>query len=212
MSDSPFRLAVLISGGGRTLLNLHDRIVDESLNAKIDIVVATRADLPGVDRAKQRDLPLTVIDPRAYRNQELKTAEQFHHDLHRAVKNVDLVCMAGFLSLWRIPDDFTGRVINIHPALLPDFGGKGMYGQRVHEAVIASGKKISGCTVHLCDNQYDHGPIVLQREVPVLPDDTADALGERVFEQENIAYPEAVSLFVHDRVRIIDGQVEIARA
>jgi folate-dependent phosphoribosylglycinamide formyltransferase PurN len=100
--------------------------------------------------------------------------------------------MAGFLSLWRIPEAFLGRVINIHPALLPEFGGREMYGRRVHEAVLAAGKTVSGCTVHYCDNEYDHGPVILQRQVPVLPTDTADDLAARVFAEECIAYPEAI--------------------
>ncbi|HEY3243774.1 MAG TPA: formyltransferase family protein, partial [Phycisphaerae bacterium] len=104
-----------------------------------------------------------------------------------------------FLSLWRIPAEFEGRVLNIHPALLPSFGGAGMHGQRVHEAVLAAGCTESGCTVHLADNQYDHGPIVIQRRVPVLPGDTPETLAERVFEQEKLAYPEAIRLFAAGR-------------
>jgi phosphoribosylglycinamide formyltransferase-1 len=109
--------------------------------------------------------------------------------------------MAGFLSLWTIPSDFQGRVLNIHPALLsptegghPRFGGKGMHGHHVHEAVLAAGETESGCTVHYADNTYDTGPIILQKKVPVLPTDTPDALAARVFEQEKFAYPEAIRL------------------
>ena len=104
------------------------------------------------------------------------------------------MCMAGFSCLWRIPPGFEGRVINIHPALLPDFGGRGYYGLRVHEAVLAAGCKTSGCTVHYCDNEYDHGPTILQRTVPVLSDDTPDTLADRVFREERIAYPEAIRI------------------
>jgi folate-dependent phosphoribosylglycinamide formyltransferase PurN len=117
--------------------------------------------------------------------------------------------MAGFLSLWRIPEDRFGWVINIHPALLPDFGGKGMYGHRVHEAVLAAGRTESGCTVHFCDNEYDHGPIILQRKVRIKPNDTADTLAARVFEQECVAYPEAVRLFCEDRIRLEGRRVTI---
>ena len=109
-----------------------------------------------------------------------------------AAARVDLVCMAGFTALWRIGPEFQGRVLNIHPALLPKFGGKGFYGDRVHQAVLAAGETESGCTVHLCDNQYDHGPVIVRRRVPVLPDDTVESLAARVFEQELIAYPQAV--------------------
>ena len=104
-----------------------------------------------------------------------------------------------------------GRVINIHPALLPEFGGRGMYGMRVHRAVLDAGRKIAGCTVHFCDNQYDHGPVILQRSVPVLPDDTPERLATRVFEQECVAYPEAITLFAQGRIEWKDGDVRIAR-
>ena len=108
--------------------------------------------------------------------------------------DVDLVTLAGFLCHLEIPDDFAGRVMNIHPALIPAFCGKGMYGEKVHAAVLERGCKVSGCTVHFADNEYDHGPIILQRAVPVLDDDTPDTLAARVFEQECEAYPEAIRL------------------
>jgi len=181
-------------------LNLHQRIEDRSLRAVIATVVSSREDVAGVERSREAGLPTLVIERRGL------TPDAFQRELTQAVAGADLVCMAGFLSLWRIPDEFYGKVINIHPALLPEFGGAEMYGRRVHEAVLAAGKTISGCTVHFCDNQYDHGPIILQRTVPVLPDDTADALAGRVFEQECIAYPEAIRLFAAGRLRI-DGQV-----
>ena len=119
-------------------------------------------------------------------------------------------------SAWRascsssqVPDDFLGRVMNIHPALIPAFCGKGYYGHHVHEAVLAYGVKVSGCTVHFADNEYDHGPIILQRAVPVLDDDTPDTLAARVFEQECEAYPEAIRLFAEGRLRIEGRRVKI---
>ena len=205
LPPDPIRLAVLISGGGRTLLNLHQRIEDGSLRAVIATVVSSREDVAGVERSREAGLPTLVIERRGL------TSDAFQRELTHAVAGADLVCMAGFLSLWRIPDEFYGKVINIHPALLPQFGGAGMYGRRVHEAVLAAGKTISGCTVHFCDNQYDHGPIILQRTVPVLPDDTADTLAGRVFEQECIAYPEAIRLFADGRVSLHAGVVRITR-
>src|SRR5947208_11194378 len=113
--------------------------------------------------------------------------------------------MAGFLQLLHVPDDYLGRVMNIHPALIPAFCGKGYYGQRVHEAVLAYGAKVSGCTVHFADNVYDHGPIILQRVVEVRDDDTPEALAARVHEQEHDAYPEAIRLFAEGRLRL-DGR------
>lgn len=179
-------------------MNLHERIVDGTLNATIERVISSRGDVLGVQRAKELGLPVKVVE-RAKRD-----AAAFQSSLTSAVSDVDLVCMAGFLSLWQIPDAYSGRVINIHPALLPDFGGPGMYGHHVHEAVLAAGRTESGCTVHYCDNEYDHGPIILQRKVPVLPDDSADSLAARVFEQECIAYPEAIR-------RIADGSLRCAK-
>src|SRR5207245_10586693 len=123
--------------------------------------------------------------------------------------HADLVCLGGFLQLVRVPEDFLGRVMNIHPALIPAFCGKGFYGHRVHEAVLAYGAKVSGCTVHFADNVYDHGPIVLQRTVAVLEDDTADSLAARVFEQECEAYPAAVQLFSEGRLKIEGRRVRV---
>lgn len=197
--DAPsnkLRLAVLISGGGRTLVNLQEHILAGSVDASIEVVVSSHGDAKGVERSQRLGLPTTIIAHRALGDGE------FQRQLTAAVSGVDLVCMAGFLCLWRIPDAMSGRVINIHPALLPAFGGKGMYGRRVHEAVLAAGATRSGCTVHYCDNEYDHGPIIMQRDVEVLPGDTADALASRVFEQECIAYPQAVSLIAQGSVRL----------
>jgi phosphoribosylglycinamide formyltransferase 1 len=115
---------------------------------------------------------------------------------------VELVAMAGFLKHVLIPADFAGRVMNIHPALIPAFCGAGFYGERVHRAALEYGVKVSGCTVHFVDNHYDHGPIILQRTVPVHPDDTPQTLAARVFEQECQAYPEAIRLYAAGRLRI----------
>ena len=201
--DNPLRLGVLLSGGGRTMLNLHDRIRDGTLSARIEVVVSSRADAPGVERARQRGLRVVIVPRR-----ELTEAE-FQRRITAAVDGVDLVCMAGFLSLWTIPPDFAGRVMNIHPALLPAFGGPGMYGERVHRAVIASGAKETGCTVHFCDNEYDRGPIILQRRTAVLAGDTEGSLAARVFAQECLAYPEAVRLFAEGKLRMEGGRAVI---
>ena len=203
MPVKSIRLAALISGGGRTLLNLHERTQDGSLPATIEAVISSRHDAPGVERARRAGLPVTVIERRRLSEPDFQKA------LTAAIGEVDLSCMAGFLSLWHIPECFRGRVLNIHPALLPDFGGHGMYGMRVHEAVLAAGCTQSGCTVHFCDNEYDHGPIVLQRRVSVHPNDTPDDLAQRVFAEECIAYPEAVKLFAEGRLRIDAQQVTI---
>jgi phosphoribosylglycinamide formyltransferase 1 len=189
---APIRLAVLVSGGGTTLQNLLDRIADGRLQAEIALVVSSKADAFGLERASKAGLPSLVVN-----RKEAGSLEEFSRRIFAACREAraELVCLAGFLHLIRVPDDFLGRVMNIHPALIPAFCGKGWYGHRVHEAVLQSGVKVSGCTVHFADNEYDHGPIILQRTVPVLDNDTPDTLAARVFEQECEAYPEAIKLF-----------------
>ncbi len=187
--SAPIRLAVLISGGGRTLQNLHDRIRAGTLTARIAVVLSSRPDAHGVERARAADLPVVVVDRRPQPDDEA-----FSRAVWDALQphGPGLVVLAGFLSFLRIPAEWTGRVINIHPALLPRFGGKGCYGDRVHRAVLRAGETVSGCTVHLVDNEYDHGRILLQRPVPVLAGDTVETLAHRVFEAESEAYPEAI--------------------
>ena len=200
------RLGVLLSGSGRTLQNFIDLIAAGELDAQIAVVIADRPKIKGIQRAEDAGLKTILIPRRG------TPPEQFSARITEALgeAKVDLVCLAGFLALWTIPPEFEGRVMNIHPALLPKFGGKGFYGHHVHEAVMKNAEMVSGCTVHFCDNQYDHGPIILQRKVPVLPDDTPDTLANRVFEQELIAYPEAIRLFAANRLRI-EGQRVVTR-
>jgi formyltetrahydrofolate-dependent phosphoribosylglycinamide formyltransferase len=123
--------------------------------------------------------------------------------------DVELIVLAGFMCLYLFPDRYENRIVNVHPALIPAFCGHGMYGHLAHEAVIEYGVKVSGCTVHIVDREYDHGPIILQRVVPVLADDTADSLAERVMAEERVAYPEAIRLFAEDRVRVENGRVRV---
>lgn len=199
------RMVVLLSGSGRTLQNFIDLIRQNQLPARIERVISSRADAYGLVRAKKASVPSVVVERKGL------SQEIFSERITRAVRQTrpDLVCMAGFLSLWKIPPEYLGKVMNIHPALLPSFGGKGFYGHRVHEAVLEAGCKVSGCTVHFADNEYDHGPIIIQRTVPVLDDDTPETLARRVFEQECIAYPEAIRLFAADRLRIEGRRVRI---
>jgi len=202
----PIRLAVLLSGGGTTLQNLLDRIADGRLAARVVLVVSNRADAYGLVRAEDARIPAFVVD-----RKQFGSREEFSRCIFDCVRqsHADLVCLAGFLQLLSIPDDFVGRVMNMHPALIPAFCGKGFYGHHVHEAVLSYGAKVSGCTVQFADNVYDHGPIILQRTVPVLDDDTPDTLAARVFEQECEAYPEAIRLFAEGRLRIEGRRVRI---
>ena len=200
------RLAVLVSGGGTTLQNLLDRCADGRLPAQVVLVIASRADAFGLERARKAGIEAVIID-----RKESGSLEEFSRCIfeHCRRARTDLVCLAGFLQLVHVPDDFLGRVMNIHPALIPAFCGKGYYGHRVHEVVLASGVKVSGCTVHFADNEFDHGPIIVQRTVPVLDDDTPEKLADRVFVEECEAYPEAIRLFAEGRLRIEGRRVRV---
>ncbi|MGB0767872.1 MAG: phosphoribosylglycinamide formyltransferase [Phycisphaeraceae bacterium] len=183
------RLMVAISGGGTTLLNLQDRIDAGQLDASIVHVIASNPKAYETIRQTQRFAALGLYRSK-YDNKAAysKAFFAFCRDCH-----ADLVVLAGFLSLLVIPDDFQGRVLNIHPSLLPKFGGKGMHGRHVHQAVIDAGETTSGCTVHLADNTYDTGPTLLQKTCPVHPGDTPDTLAKRVFALECQAYPQAIT-------------------
>lgn len=204
-SAGPLRLGVLLSGGGRTLLNILDEIRAARLAAEVAVVIASRQ-CKGAERAAQAGLDVRIVpyklipDPHSYSSALADILDQ---------ARVDLVCLAGFLSMWIIPDRYLGRVINIHPALLPSFGGRGMFGHHVHEAVLKRGCKVSGCTVHFVTNEYDAGPIILQKCAPVLDGDSPDELAERVFQKECEAYPEAIRLFQAGRLRIEGTVVRI---
>ncbi|MFM8733577.1 MAG: phosphoribosylglycinamide formyltransferase [Pirellulales bacterium] len=189
--DRPLRLAVLLSGSGRTLDNLLEWITSGRLAASVDVVVSSRADVRGVRIAEAAGVPVHVLPPQG------RSLDDWSRAVFEACRSVrpDLVVMAGFLHLVRIPAEYAGRVVNIHPSLLPAFGGKGFHGTHVHRAVIDRGCTVSGCTVHLVDDEYDHGRILLQKTVPVLADDTPESLAARVFAAECQALPEAIARF-----------------
>ena len=195
----PLRLAVLLSGGGTTLQNLLDRITAGGLPARVACVVADNAAAYGLERARAAGVPAFVVGRKECGSREAFSRRVFDHC--RSAE-AGLVCLAGFLQLLEIPADYSDRVLNIHPALIPAFSGKGYHGLHVHRAALESGVKVSGCTVHFADNEYDHGPIVSQRVVPVLDDDTPESLAARVFAAECEAYPEAIRLFAAGRLRV----------
>ena len=202
--NRPIRLAVLISGGGTTLVNLMSKIREKTLDAKIGVVVASRPNCGGVERAAELNLRCEIIERKAYCTVEDFSGAIFN--LCREAK-IDLVVCGGFLALIAIPQDFAGRVINIHPSLIPAFSGKGFHGHHVHEAVLKRGARVSGCTVHFVDEEYDHGPIIVQRTVPVLDGDTADDLAARVFQSECEALPQAIQMFASGRLEIDGSRV-----
>ncbi len=185
----PIRIGALISGGGRTLLNIIDHTERGELDAEIVCIIASREDIAGVEKLRARGFEVKIADRSAF-----DSDGAYHDQIMTWLRGarVDVVALCGWLRWLRIDPDFTGRVVNIHPALLPKFGGAGMYGNRVHQAVLDAGESESGCSVHWVDDIYDHGSVILQRRVPVEPGDTAESLAARVFEQECIAYPHAL--------------------
>ena len=206
MASSHLKLAVLVSGSGTTLQNFIDVIAAGTLDASIDLVIGSRPGLLGLKRAADAKLPNHVIDRRDFAD-----CSAFSEQVFSLCDDagVDLVCLAGWLCLLDLPERYAGRVMNIHPALLPSFGGKGMFGRRVHQAVIDHGCKVSGCTVHFVDNTYDTGPVILQRTCPVMDDDTPETLAHRVFEEEKAAYPDAIRMFQQGRLKVDGRRVRI---
>ena len=198
-APKPLRLVVLLSGGGTTLQNLLEKMSAGRLTAEIALVISSNSKARGLEIAKSAGIPTEVISPGSF-----GSPDEFSRAVFEACRatGAPWIVMGGFLSYLPIPPDYENRVLNIHPALIPSFCGKGFYGHHVHEAVLAYGVKVSGCTVHFVDNQYDHGPVILQRTVPVLDDDTPDTLAARVFEAECEAYPAALSLLASGEVSV----------
>ncbi|MDQ7014265.1 MAG: phosphoribosylglycinamide formyltransferase [Planctomycetota bacterium] len=188
LPTEPARLAVLLSGGGRTMLNLLDEINAGRLDAEIVLVIASR-ECPGAARARERGIPVEIIPGRI-------AAQTLQQRLESS--RIAWGVLAGYLQLVDVPPAYAGRMVNIHPALLPRHGGPGMFGNRVHRAVLDAGETETGCTVHLVDAEYDQGKTLLQRRCPVLPGDTPDTLAARVFEQECLAYPEALRALLRE--------------
>jgi phosphoribosylglycinamide formyltransferase 1 len=186
---SPIPTAVFLSGGGRTLENLWQHQGTGDLPIDIRLVISSSPSVRGVQIARDAG-----IDTRVIVKSKFASPESYCDAMFGPCREVgaQLVVMAGFLKHVLIPDDFTGRVINIHPSLIPAFAGEGMYGMNVHEAAIRRGVQFSGCTVHFVDNDYDHGPIILQRICPVPPAFDAKQLANAVFELECEALPEAI--------------------
>jgi formyltetrahydrofolate-dependent phosphoribosylglycinamide formyltransferase len=206
MPAAPLRVAVFVSGSGRTLQNFIDLRAAGKLPIDIPLVIGSRPGLLGVERAARAGVPAEVVERKKF-----ATVAAFSNAVFSLCDRakVDLICLAGWLCLLEIPERYLDRMMNVHPALLPSFGGKGMFGHHVHRSVIDHGCKVSGCTVHFLDNSYDTGPIVLQRTCPVLEDDTADTLADRVFEQEKLAYPEAIRLFARGRLKVEGQRVRV---
>ncbi len=195
------KLGVLASGRGSNFAALIRAIQEGRLDAEMRVLISNRKSAGALDVARQHGIAAVYLSPKQY-----ETPEDYDRALADILKKhgANFVALAGYMR-YITPDfvrQFRNRITNIHPALLPSFGGKGMYGIHVHEAVLARGCKVSGVTVHLVDEQYDHGPIIMQRCVPVLEDDTPETLAARVLEQEHRIYAEALQLFAENRVRV----------
>ena len=203
------RLAVLLSGNGTSLENLFAQIDAGRLPAEVAVVVSSKPEAFGLERARRRGVPAIAVPRRDFRS-----ADAFNDALHAALApyDVDLVALLGFLSLFQLRGRYAGRAINVHPALIPAFSGHGFYGRRVYEAVLAAGVKVTGATVHFTDDEYDHGPILLQEAVPVLEDDGVESLAERVTAAERRLVPEAIRLIAEGRVALKDGRCRIRPA
>ncbi len=203
MSERPrthaLRVAVLLSGNGSSLENLLEHIDSGQVNAEVVVVVCSKEEAFGLERARRRGIPAIAVSRKKYPD-----GKEFNDHVHAALApyDVELVALLGFLSLFELRGKYEGRSINVHPALIPAFCGRGFYGRRVYEAVLESGVKLSGATVHLSDDEYDEGPILLQEAVPVLEDDTVESLAQRVQAAERRLVPQAVQLFADGRVRV----------
>ncbi|MFC1736181.1 phosphoribosylglycinamide formyltransferase [Candidatus Hydrogenedentota bacterium] len=204
--NNKIRLAVLLSGGGTTLENILEHIDVGKLDADVAVVISSRADAYGLERAKKHGVPARLVA-----RKDFSSTKEHAAAVNAVIDefNPDLIVLAGFMSLLKIEPEYIGKIINIHPALIPAFCGHKMYGHHVHEAVLEYGAKISGCTVHFVDEEYDNGPVILQKVVPVQEDDTPETLAARVFQAECQAYPEAIQLFAEGRLEIEGRRVRV---
>ena len=202
----PVSLAVLLSGTGTTLQNLIDRIQAGSLPAKIAVVVSSRPDAYGVVRAKSAGIPVETVNRKDFKD-PMEFAEAVSARLQK--HDIDLIVLAGYNHLIKLGTQPRIPAINIHPALIPAFCGKGYYGDRVHKAVLDHGVRFTGVTVHFVDEEYDHGPIILQEPVEVRQDDTVETLRSRVHRVEQRLYPMAIKLFAERRLEVQGRKVAI---
>ncbi len=207
----PLAIAVLVSGAGRgsNLAALIAACQSGQIPGRVALVIGTRSDAPALEHARAAGSAVSVVSPRKYEGDAAGYAAALLRVLQR--QKIGLICLAGYML--RLPAPviaaYPDRIMNIHPALLPLFGGQGMYGENVHRAVIESGMMVSGCTVHFVDEAYDGGPIIAQAAVPVLDDDTPQTLGARVLQQEHLIYPRAAQWFAEGRLRIEGRRVRL---
>jgi phosphoribosylglycinamide formyltransferase-1 len=200
-----FKIAVLVSGGGTDLQSVIDAVENKELDVKIEMVIGSRNNIYALERAKKHNIDTFVVSRKEY-------GEEASNKILELTKGkVDLIVLAGFLAILdgEILKEFDNKIINIHPSLIPSFCGPGMYGLKVHEAVIKSGVKFSGCTVHFVNSEVDGGAILLQEAVPVYFEDDAETLQKRILEKEHLILPKAIKLISEGKVEIIDGKAKI---
>ena len=198
---SKINLGVLASGRGSNLQSIIDAAEKGELAAAVRVVISNNSKAYALERARNHNIPAIHLS-----HKQFETSEEFDTALIGTLRKheVELVVLAGYMKLIspKVCEAYRNRILNIHPALLPSFGGKGMYGIHVHEAVLESGAKISGLTVHIVDEQYDHGPIVLQKPVPVQDDDDPESLAARILPEEHKMYSKAIQLFAEGKIRV----------
>jgi len=207
---SQVKIGVLISGGGTNLQSVIDNIEAGKINGSIEVVISNKKDAYGLERAKKHNIDGVFVDRKKY-----DTDEQFNAAIMEELKkrNVELVVLAGYLKILTpsFISEYRNRIINIHPALIPSFCGKGYYGLHVHEAAIEYGVKLSGATVHFVNENADNGPIILQEAVAVEYDDTAETLQKKVLSIEHKILPEAVRLYCERKIEIVERKTKIIK-
>lgn len=206
----PIRIAVMISGHGRgtNMQAIIDACKDGRINGQVAVVIGVREDTPAIGRAQESGVKTIVLNPKQFESVE---------DYDRAVfetlqsSEIDLICLAGYMRILAqsIVSAYQNRIMNTHPALIPMFCGKGMYGMHVHEAAIARGVKVSGCTVHFVDEEYDAGPIIVQTVVAIEDDDTPESLAAKILPEEHKAYVRAIQLFSEGRLEVVNRRVKL---
>ena len=201
-------LAVFASGGGTNLQAIIDNIEAGKLDACLKVVISNNSNAFALERARKHNIQAIHLSQKMF-----ATQDEFDDKLLSILQEnqIDLVVLAGYMKILspRVVRAYKNRMINIHPALLPHFGGEGMYGIHVHKAVINSGVKVTGVTVHLVDEIYDHGALIMQKCIPVLDDDTPESLAERVLKVEHELYSQAIQLFAEDKIEVKGNKVYI---
>jgi phosphoribosylglycinamide formyltransferase-1 len=197
--EEKLRIAVLVSGGGTNLQSIIDHVEQGKIEARIEAVISNNSKAYALERARRHNITALHMSAKKFGSQE-KLDEELLNLFE--TKGIDLIVLAGYMKLLSpvIIRRYHGRIINIHPGPLPEFGGEGMYGLKVHEAVLSAGLKETCATVHVVDEIYDHGPILLRGRVPVLPDDTPETLAARVLKVEHRILPEVINMFARGEI------------